>query len=109
MSEAGIHFKIDPVKSETKNVECSNCKLPLFRVIAKPTEEKNYRINARCPACGDKCFEVKIKGRLVFASSDYCHAKPRPVYKERASIDEPLEYTDQIDIECEQYKPWRKK
>lgn len=94
-----------------KTVECSNCQMPLYRVISKENEELTYRINAKCPnkTCGDKAWEIKLKGKLIFASSDFCHAKPRPVYKERESIAEPLEYTDQIMVECEQFKTWRKK
>lgn len=92
-----------------KEVICSNCNLPLYKVGAKPTEDKTYKINATCPSCGDHAFEIKISGKLIFASSDYCHVKPRPVYLERSSIDEPLQYSDKIIVECQQYRSLKRK
>lgn len=90
-------------------VPCSACKAPLFGYITKPTEEKEYRVNAKCPFCGDASFEVKLKGKVVFISTEYCHATPRPVYKPRESIAHPLEYTDEVNVQTEVRKQWRKK
>lgn len=94
---------------DVKQVNCSNCEVPLYGYIPKPNEDKTYRISAGCPHCGDKAFPVKATGKLIFCSTEYTNVKPRPVYKERATIADPLEYTDEIIVETDKRKKWSKK
>jgi hypothetical protein len=99
----------DQNKVKPQEVCCSNCKAPLYGYIVLPKNDEVHRINAKCPFCEDAAFEVRLAGKKIFTSTEYCHATPRGVYKPRASIADPLEYTDEINVQTEIRKQWRKK
>lgn len=97
-------------EKEVKHINCSNCTAPLYVYFVRPIENpKTYRVNANCPFCGDKAFEIKITGKVQFGSTEYVNATPRAVFKERKSLQEPLEATDYINIQTDIRKKWSKK
>lgn len=97
------------IHTKTKVVlECSNCKAPLCEVIIAKENDETHKVVAECCFCGDKSFVKTIAGRLVYSSTEYCHASPYPVYKPREFLDEPYVPTDKIIVKTLKIKEWRK-
>jgi len=90
-------------------LECSSCRAPLCEVIIAKENNETHKVVAHCCFCNDKSFKKTIGGRLVYSSTEYCHATPEPVYKPRQFLDEPYEPTDEIIVTTAKIKEWRKK
>lgn len=90
-------------------ISCSNCKCPLVEVIiVKEDDTKSEKIVAECCHCQDKSFKTTIKGKLIYASTDWCHATPEPVLKPRKFSDDPIEYTGEILVKTSKIKTWKR-
>ena len=89
-------------------LECSSCGAHLCEVIIVKENDETHRVLAECCFCNDKSFTKSISGRLVYSSTEYCHATPEPVYKPRQYLDEAYEPTDKIIIKTLKIKEWRK-
>lgn len=89
-------------------LNCSNCEAPLaILIIAKETDQET-KVWADCPFCKDKSFKKTVKGKIVYCSTEYTVATPRPKYVERKFLDDPIIYTGEVVVETEIIKKWRK-
>lgn len=50
---------------------CSACEAPLAEIVVVRKSEAEMGYAARCPHCGDRSFEKKIKGLIVMGHTDY--------------------------------------
>lgn len=89
-------------------LECSSCRAPLVEVIQVKETGVITKVTAKCCFCGDKSFKANIDGKLVYSSTDFCHATPYPVYKPRQYSDDPYEPTDEMTVETKKIKEWRR-
>ena len=50
---------------ETSFIRCSNCNKDLVQIVNKKISgEIFYKMVVKCPFCGDKSWEVEIKGKV---------------------------------------------